>query len=186
MSATNLTNQLNDAARGLAQQMILWGHDVRHPGGNALIRFGLTRRPSSGLRGTSCYSTPWESGIIELHGAVASWTSPRGGSGCIYCRDRRCISLWHGAVSPVPGDHGLRPAPPRQRWEAFQPLLRWLITYESWVASHLSDDWRERTWKAIRHLPSGKQWLPPASALAWWKLALDGNPPRPKSLLNPI
>ena len=45
---------LNDAARGLGQQMVFWGLDVRHPEGNRLVHSGMTREPSTGLKGTSC------------------------------------------------------------------------------------------------------------------------------------
>jgi hypothetical protein len=98
---------LNDAARGLTQQMVFWGHDVRHPDGNSLVRFGLARSPSPGLTGTSCYSMPWENGRIELHGAVASWTPELPGNGSIFCRDRARIDLWTGNQAPIPGrQHG--------------------------------------------------------------------------------
>ena len=40
---------LSDAARGLGQQMVFWGHDVRHGGGNGLTRHGLARTKSPGL-----------------------------------------------------------------------------------------------------------------------------------------
>ena len=118
---------LSDAARGIAQQMVFWGHDVRHPAGNALVRFGLERSPSPGLTGTSCYSMPWENGMIELHGAVASWTPPPGEIGSVFCRDRGGIALWHGRLAPVPGsEHGVV-GTVEERWLAFRPLLRWLL-----------------------------------------------------------
>lgn len=182
MSGSKITTQLRDAADGLAQQMNLWGHDVRHPQGNALVRFGMTRRPSPGLQGTSCYSYPWEGGAIELHGAVASWIAPAGKCGCIFCRDSRSISLWQHDQPPVPGAEYESEGDPLQCWEAFQPFLRWLLSYEQWISTHLSSAWRNRTWKTIRRLPKGKPWLPPSTALAWWHLALAGSPPRPKSL----
>lgn len=182
MPATEIRTHLADAARGLAQQMILWGFDVRHPDGNALIRFGLIRHPSRGLQGTSCYSTDWEDGLIELHGAVASWTAPSDECGCVFCRDRRIISLWDHDQPPVPGQDLRCAGTPLQRWTAFQPLLRWLVEYERWVISHLTAGWRDRSWKTIRRLPKGKPWLPPSMALQWWTLALAGAPPRPKTL----
>lgn len=72
LCATSST-RLNDAARGLAQQMVFWGHDVKHPDRSLLLRFGFTRSPSTGLTGTSCYQIPSESGVSELHGPVAAW-----------------------------------------------------------------------------------------------------------------
>jgi hypothetical protein len=173
---------LADAARGLAQQMVLWGHDVRHPGGNALIAYGLVRSPSPGLGGTSCYSMPWEHGRIELHGAVASWSTPGEGPGCVFCRDRGRIELWPGPEAPVPGFQHGESGSVTARWEAFRPLLRWLVDYESWVARELGDAWRHGTWQALKRLPKGKPWIPPADALRWWRLALAGQAPRPKRM----
>jgi len=182
MPAPRHRMHLSDAARGLAQQMVFWGNDVRHPEGNALTRFGLTRNPSPGLQGTSCYSTDWEGGLLELHGVVVSWTSAGEKPGCLYCRERKFISLWEENDAPVPGaDHCLC-GTATQRWEAFQPLLCWLVRYEEWISGNLEADWRERGWRAIRKLPKGKQWLPPAQAFSWWTLAMGGAPPRPKNV----
>lgn len=186
MLATHPTPHLvlSDAARGLAQQMVFWGHDVRHPSGNALVRFGLSRTPSTGLSGTSCYSMPWEGGIIELHGAVASWTPTVGGTGCVFCRDRGRIDLWRGNIPPVPGRQHGESGAPELRCEAFMPFLRWLVSYEQWTAETLGAEWRSGCWRAIKRLPKGKPWLPPAAALQWWKLASNSNPPRAKDLLR--
>ena len=175
---------LNDAARGLAQQMVFWGHDVRHPEGNALVRFGLVRNFSPGLTGTSCYGMSWERGWIELHGAVASWTAPGGGTGSVFCRDRGRIDLWTGSGAPVPGRQTGVSGSVEERWNAFIPFLRWLTDYEEWVLENLGPDWRSSCWRAIRRLPKGKPWLPPEHALTWWRLAADGSPPRPKQLLR--
>jgi hypothetical protein len=184
MKSTFPVTALTDAARGLAQQMTFWGHDVRHPAGNALVRFGMERSPSPGLTGTSCYSMTWESGRIDLHGAVASWMSFKNRPGCIFPRDTGRIQLWSERHPPVPGrDHGTG-APPDERWEAFLPFLRWLVAYETWVFSTLESAWRAETHRAIARLPKGKPWLPPPRALAWWNLALTGIPPRAQSLLS--
>ncbi len=180
---TKPTVSLSDAARGLAQQMVLWGHDVKHPDGNALVRFGLERRKSAGLQGTSCYSAAWEGGRIELHGAVASWTGADE-VGCVFCRERGRIELWQGSQPPVPGVDFGKPGVAAARWAAFQPLLRWLVAYEEWVAATLGASWRAGTWRAAKRLPRSKAWLPPALALKWWRLARDGAPPRPKTLLE--
>ncbi len=110
---------LSDAAYGLAQQMVFWGHDVRHPEGNALMRYGLTRSASPGLTGTSCYSIPWENGMIELHGAIASWTPPHGGLGVTFCRDHRRIALWYGLLAPIPGREFGMAGTADERWRAF-------------------------------------------------------------------
>ena len=175
---------LSDAARGLAQQMVFWGHDVRHSGGNSVVRFGMKRSPSPGLTGTSCYSMPWENGLIELHGAVASWTPPPGGTGSVFCRDHGRIGLWDGPRPPVPGrEHG-ETGTVEERWQAFLPFLRWLVRYEQWILETHGAAWRSSCWRALKRLPKGKPWLPPTLALEWWELAAVGNPPRPKNFLK--
>ena len=180
---------LSDAARGLGQQMVFWGHDVRHGGGNDLTRHGLARTKSPGLAGTSCYSIEWEDGLIELHGAVVSWTHLARASGVvdglIFCRERGRIDLWQGEGPPIPGrEHG-ETGSAEQRWLAFRPFLRWLVNYEQWVLAQLGPAWRPACWRAIKRLPKGKPWLPPELALKWWKLALDDTPPRSKGLFKP-
>lgn len=178
----NRTANLSDAARGLAQQMVFWGHDVRHPDGNALVHFGLERTKSPGLTGTSCYSMPWENGRIELHGAVASWTPQAPGHGMIFCRDRARIDLWSGAEPPIPGrEHGSS-STAAERWSAFLPFLRWLVTYEQWILQTHGSEWRTGCWHALKRLPKGKTWLPPQIALRWWELAASSAPPRAKQL----
>jgi hypothetical protein len=175
---------LSDAARGLAQQMVFWGHDVRHPDGNSLVRFGMARSPSTGLTGTSCYSMLWESGRIELHGAVASWTPGFPGDGWIFSRDRARLDLWNGDHPPVPGREQGGGGSPEERWAAFQPFLRWLIGYEQWITLTHGADWRAGCWRALKRLPKGKPWLPPELAVRWWELAATSTPPRPKHLLK--
>jgi len=39
----------------LDQQLWFLGHDIRHPEGNALLRFGFTRQRSASGGGTTCY-----------------------------------------------------------------------------------------------------------------------------------
>lgn len=176
---------LKDAALGLAQQMVWWGHDVRHPDGNALVRYGLKRTASTGLTGTSCYSIPWQGGHIMLHGAVASWTAPAGKDGCIFNRDHARIDLWRAGQTPIPGREFGESGPAAERWEALQPLLAWLLDYEEWILKTLGPEWRAGCARAVKKLPKGKPWLPPAQALQWWKLAVaSSTPPRPRALLK--
>lgn len=187
LSSTEVFNPglcLHDAARGLSQQMVYWGHDVRHPDGNSLVRFGMIRSPSPGLSGTSCYAMPWENGRIELHGAVASWTPDSPGHGSIFCRDRARIDLWTGGQPPIPGRQHGSGGTPQTRWSAFLPMLRWLIEYEAWIQQTHGPDWRAGCWRAIKRLPKGKPWLPPPLAAKWWQLAATSTPPRPKQLLR--
>lgn len=175
---------LNDVARGLAQQMVFWGYDVRHPEGNALVHFGLKRAPSPGLAGTSCYSIKWQGGVIELHGAVASWTAPAGIQGCQFDREKKRVVQWNGASSPIPGRESGETASSDEMWRSLQPLLSWLVSYEEWVFYALGGEWRDGCWRALKRLPMGKSWLPPLLALAWWQEALHSVPPRPKRFLK--
>lgn len=175
---------LSDPARGLAQQMVFWGHDVRHPDGNSLVRFGMERSHSPGLTGTSYYSMPWENGMIELYWAVASWTPAPGGKGCLFCRDLGRIALWNGPLPPIPGRENGVAGSVDERWSAFLSFLRWLLGYEQWILKTHDSAWRNGCWRALKRLPKGKPWQPPHLAMKWWKLAASGNPPRPKNLLK--
>lgn len=163
--------KLRQAEKGLAQQMILWGHDVKHPQGNALQRFGMSREASSGLQGTSCYRMAWENGGVQLHGAVASWHAHDAPEreGCLYSRTQKRIRLWMEARPPIPGEDQGEHAAAERCWLAFQPLQRWLIAYESWVLAELGADWRKTTWRAQFALVKKSPWLPPEEALAWWR-----------------
>ncbi len=171
MQSQSYYKLLKKATQGLSQQMIMWGHDVKHPEGNALQRYGLQRDPSAILKGTSSYSMQWEGGRVLLHGALASWHSEHEPeqSGIIYCRKLKRINLWCEMRSPVPGIDKGSHASEQRRWEALQPLLRWLIDYEEWALSNLGSDWRMKTWTAQKSLLHNDPWLRPAEALAWWR-----------------
>lgn len=126
----------------------------------------------------------WEGGFIELHGAVASWTSPDERPGCLFERERVRVDLWLGGEAPVPGmDHG-EPGDAAARWEASLPLIRWLLGYERWISRTQPPAWRAGCWRVVRRLPKGQPWLPPAAALRWWELAAESRAPRPKSLIH--
>jgi hypothetical protein len=58
---------------------------------------------------------------------------------------------------------------PEETWEAFQPLLRWLVAYETWVALTLGAEWRWKTWRAQFALVKKSPWLAPEEALPWWE-----------------
>lgn len=182
MTSASQTTWLNDAARGLAQQMVFWGQDVRHPEGNSLVRFGMSRTPSQGLTGTSCYSMRWEGGTVMLHGAVASWTPSDRKHGFIFSRDVRRMELWLGENPPVPGRARGSHGSPADRWTAALPFLRWLLAYERWVPVHCGPEWRMHCWRNLKRLPKGRPWLSPPLANRWWDLAVTSVPPRSKHL----
>ncbi|MDP3851683.1 MAG: hypothetical protein Q8Q59_14350 [Luteolibacter sp.] len=131
----------------------------------------MNRNPSSGLTGTSCYRMPWEGGWIELHGAVASWTSLDERDGMIFSRDRGRIGLWNERRPPFPGIEFGAHGSAVERWEAAAPMIRWVAAYEEWVLAQAGPAWRQVCWKHIRRLPRGKSWLPPQATLDWWKSA---------------
>jgi hypothetical protein len=162
--------RIREANKGIAQQMILWGHDVKHPQGNLLQRFGMTRHESTGLKGTSCYRMPWEDGWVQLHGACAGWfhSGTSETPGCLYQRTSRRIKLWHGNHAPVPGQDDGKNASPEVIWQSAQPFLRWLLAYEAWVISECGIAWRQQTWRAQFSLTKKNPWWPPQEALAWW------------------
>ena len=118
-------------------------------------------------------------------GRVASWTRrPEKPAACSAVTAAASIS---GAARlhrfPV-GSTG-KSGSAAERWQAFQPFLRWLVAYENQAADTLGAEWRPGCWRAIKRLPKGKPWLPPALALEWWRLAAaTGNPPRPKKFLK--
>jgi hypothetical protein len=160
---------LRQLARALGQQMVWWGHDVNHPQGNLLVLGGLERLASPGLKGTSCYRADWEGGWVELHGAVASWTSAPGGTGVMFSRERARVELWAGSRPPIPGKEvGVHADASTRGWAAL-PLIRWVADYEDWVHDTIGPEWRLGCWRALRRLPKARRWLPPAEARDWWR-----------------
>lgn len=163
--------RMREVNKAIAQQMILWGHDVKHPQGNLLQRFGMTRRESIGLKGTSCYLMPWEGGGIQLHGASACWFPAHAGKipGCLYQRASKRLKLWCSTQAPVPGRDDGKNAGPELVWQSSQPFLRWLMAYETWVIEECGIAWRQQTWRAQFALTKKNPWRPPQEALEWWR-----------------
>jgi hypothetical protein len=162
--------RLREATKGMAQQMILWGHDVEHPQGNAILRFGMERSESLGLKGTSCYTMTWENGHVQLHGAIACWFGDRSEAiGCVYRRASQRLKCWHHPRAPIPGEEDGCYASPEIVWRHSQPFLRWLIAYETFIASELGIAWCHQSWRAQFSLTKKNPWLPRHEALAWWK-----------------
>jgi hypothetical protein len=184
---------LKDASLGLMQQMIIWGHDVRHPSGNLLSHFGMQKRASPNHKGSSCYSMEWEKGIIELHGTAASWSPPPSPDeslepkpiGTVFTRPTGKIQLWSETNPPIPGQDFGYHSLPEIRWNALKPLIRWIITYEHWIFKHYGNAWRSQCWLALKAISKAKPWLPPILALNWWEIATSENPTRAKLLIKP-
>lgn len=89
-----------------------------------------------------------------------------------------------GNEAPVPGVERGETGEAAARWQASLPLIRWILGYERWIHGTQPAEWRDGCWRAIRRLPKGKPWLPPAAALNWWELAAESRAPRPKNLLT--
>jgi hypothetical protein len=159
---------MRDLADGILQYMYFWGRDVVHPGGNLLLSHGLSRRASTGLQGTSCYSMPWQGGKIELHGSYAGWFG--NGQGFLFIRPLgRCVR-WLDGCPPVPGKwppHRFDARPDDAMHTAAVPFLGWWLDYEAAVAERLGTAYRDDCFRKFKKLPKTRAWLPPATATRW-------------------
>lgn len=176
LTSANLSQSrslLRDLSDGLAQQMIFWGHDVRHSEGNRLVRFGMQRmeRDSSQTEGSSRYRMDWECGVVELHGFCVGWypDSPEA-EGTIFIRNRGRILSTSGEEFQQPGAYEssrLGWLAPDELLHRVVPFVSWWIAYEEWIADATPPAYREACWKGARHLGKSKSWLRPPDALDW-------------------
>lgn len=165
-----------DLAAGFDQQMYYWGRDAIHPDGNLFVRSGFQKRPSTGLQGTSCYSLPWQGGVIELHGSHAGWIGEGSncrwteGGGFLYVRPlKRCVR-WLDASPPVPGfwpKELTDTADPAALHALAIPFLDWWLAHEREVARLAGPRFRDNCHRQYRKLPKTRPWLPPAPAIRW-------------------
>lgn len=157
-----------DLAAGFDQQMYFWGRDAAHHAGNLFVRSGFQKRGSTGLQGTSCYSLPWQDGIIELHGSHAGWIGA--GGGFLFVRPlKRCVR-WLDAVPPVPGDwpkEKFTTTDPAALHSLAIPFLNWWLAHEKTVSQLVGADFRDACHRQYRKLPKTRPWLPPAIATRW-------------------
>jgi len=159
---------LRDLARGLQQQMFLWGLDADHPSGNLLVTHGFERRPSTGLRGTSCYRRSWESGAIELHGSHAGFQGRD--EGAYFIRPLERCARWLAPTPPIPGAwdrHLLDRKPSAELLDALRSLVTWWLEHDRRVADQLGPGWRQRGFERYRSLPKARAWLAPEPARRW-------------------
>jgi hypothetical protein len=181
---------IRDLTDGLAQQMYLWGCDVRHPDGNALVRAGLQRiaRIDTAGEGTSLYRLERANGWIELHGFCAGWRphDPQA-TGMLYIRRCHRIFLAHGSMTPGRYDMSrLHSGTVDEILLASEPLLRWWAEYEKWAAAELGAAWRKDCWRDYVKLRHARPWLTPPRAVDWLLEFLE-NPrtaERPRNLLR--
>jgi len=168
---SRLRGLIRDLTDGLAQQMFLWGRDVHHPEGNALLRSGMQRiaRTETGGEGTSLYRTERESGWIELHGFCAGWRphDPEA-NGLLYIR--RCHRIFIASGQMTPGRYDmsrLRSGKVEEIVASFTPFLRWWVDYEQWARQELGAAWRTDCWRDYVKLRHARPWLTPPQAVDW-------------------
>jgi hypothetical protein len=187
---SRLRGLIRDLTDGLAQQMYLWGRDVRHPDGNTLVRAGLQRiaRIDTAGEGSSLYRIERDGGWIELHGFCAGWRPhDPDATGMIYIRRCHRIHLALGSMTPGRYDFSrLRGGSVDEILLACGPLLRWWTAYEKWVERELGPAWRRECWRDYVKLRHASPWLTPTQAVDWLLAFLD-NPHtqrRPREILR--
>lgn len=171
---------MRDLSAALIQQMFYWGMDAAHSGGNVFEKRGFRRSASAGLKGTSCYSLPWQGGGIFLHGACVGWFPPENEGGFLFIRPLGRCHIWKGGDLPVPGKWPrdlLAPVNPADHVSAFAPFLSWLLDHEEMIRREMGDTYRAACQRKYRSLPKSSPWLAPADGEAWLRLFLE-NPPQ--------
>lgn len=169
---------LRDLARGLAQQMVFWGCDARHPRGNLLVAAGMRRlaRSERGAEGSSRYRAEWLGGLIELHSYCAGWSSARSEAGCLFVRANQSWLAPRG-IDPVTPGHYEQARRDRTSSDALltavRPLVAWVVEYESRVATLGGPTYRAACWGQLRRGPEARPWLPPAEATRCFHQFLD-------------
>lgn len=181
---------IRDLTDGLAQQMYLWGRDVRHPDGNALVRAGLQRiaRIDNDGEGSSLYRIERDGGWIELHGFCAGWRpiDPER-TGMLYIRRCHRIFLAQGSMPPGRYDMSrLRGGTADEIVASFTPFLRWWVDYEQWADETLGRAWRTKCWRDYLKLRRARPWLSPVKAVDWLLEFLENphTPQRPREILR--
>jgi hypothetical protein len=181
---------IRDFTDGLAQQMYLWGRDVRHPDGNALVRAGMQRiaRINNEGEGSSLYRLERNQGWIELHGFCAGWRphDPQA-NGMLYIR--RCHRIFLACGSMIPGRYDmsrLRSGTADEILLTGETFLRWWVDYEKWVVQELGADWRKDCWRDYVKLRHARPWLSPVQAVDWLLEFLEKplQTPRPRHLIR--
>ena len=180
---------IRDLRTAFQQQMFFWGMDAAVSSGNLFQKSGFTKTPSSGLKGTSCYSYPWQNGGIFLHGSCVGYISKNGDPGFIYIRPENRCFLWHDFQAPIPGDWNEDKLSTVNLVEDFAfitPFLDWWLHHEAYVCAEMGSAYRYHCHRNYKSLSKSKPWLSPPDAIAWLSRLLDnpGDTPRPKHFLS--
>jgi hypothetical protein len=166
-----------DAERLFDLSMWCLGRDLKHPEGNLLLRFGLTReRPPEGHGGQSVYTaTLAGGGSLKLWGFGALC---EGGDTAVYIAragftprlaEVACME-WpifdaerlHAAHEPVTFQEQ------RACRAGVAVLAEWLARYEQWVADGVGVSWRSLCFSERRKASPSR---PEQLAAAWWRIA---------------
>lgn len=163
-----------DTCACLAQQMIFWGCDARHPAGNLLVRFGMERvrcSEAESREGSSIYRVAVNGGTIELHSFLVAWR-PERGDGWLYIRNKsRWFRLPAGeALTPGHYDRArITPAAVGSVRDALAGLFSWIVEYEDWVVRTQPASYRGHCWSQQVRRMGGRPWLPPDAARDWMR-----------------
>ncbi len=158
--------------------------DAAHPCGNMFQKRGFRKSPSAGLKGTSCYSLPWQGGEIFLHGACVGWFPADKCGGFLFIRPMGRCFIWKGTELPVPGKwpRGLLAAvDPADDAPAFAPFLSWLLDHEETVRRGVGEAYRAACHRKFRSLPKSRPWLAPADGEAWLRRFLEDSSRTPSA-----
>lgn len=183
---------MRDLSAALMQQMFYWGMDAAHSGGNVFQKRGFSKSPSTGLKGTSCYTLPWQGGEIFLHGACVGWFPPGKKGGFLFIRPTGRCHIWRGGELPVPGEWPMAPLAPVSATDhapAFSAFLSWLLEHEEIVRHEMGETYRVACHRKYRTLPKSRPWLAPHDGEAWLRLFLENpahTPPAKRFSLNPL
>jgi len=164
--------------------MFFWGMDAALPVGNLFQKRGFAKTPSLGLKGTSCYSLPWEDGEIFLHGACVGWISGTGHSGFFFIRPKGKCFRWMGNTPPIPGNwlpENLSAPTLEDDLPAISAFLAWWLDHEAWVAGEMGSAYRTNCFRKYKTLPKSKPWLGPADAIAWLCLLMENPATTPRA-----
>ncbi len=181
---TPVSTILRDLSAAFTQQMFFWGMDAAVASGNLFQKSGFTKTPSPGLKGTSCYSLPWQDGSIFLHGACVGWLAENGDPGFIYIRPSGKCFLWLDHEAPVPGtwpSENLSSIDLAEDFHSLSPFIEWWLEHETWISAEMGSAYRINCHRKYKSLTKSKPWLAPSDATAWLQLFLENPATTPRA-----
>ncbi|MEZ4553709.1 MAG: hypothetical protein R3B59_07355 [Dehalococcoidia bacterium] len=134
-------------AEMMDRQCSLWGADVKHEGGNLLVRHGFERHPPANGVGSSCYILPHADATVVLRGYGCFYRTAAHGEVFIprfdfVPRYTSCPGEPIEAIVPAYADRHGRPS--TLEWAAagqlFLRALHWIGHYERWVCAELGPE----------------------------------------------